>query len=54
MAQLIDEGLAAIAAEKGTSFDVGRFADARKIFEHVALAAEFDEFLTLPAYELLD
>ncbi|MEO8697546.1 MAG: malate synthase A [Acidimicrobiales bacterium] len=54
VAQLIDEGLVAIEAEKGTSFDVSRFADARKIFEHVALAAEFDDFLTLPAYELLD
>ncbi|MEO5841572.1 MAG: malate synthase A [Acidimicrobiales bacterium] len=54
VAQLIDEGLVAIAAEKGTSFDVSRFADARKIFEHVALSPEFDDFLTLPAYELLD
>jgi len=54
VAQLIDEGLAEIAAEKGSSFDVARFADARKIFEQVALADEFDDFLTLPAYELLD
>jgi malate synthase len=52
--QLIDDGLAAIAHEKGASFDVARFADARKIFEQVALADEFAEFLTLPAYELLD
>jgi malate synthase len=54
VAQLIEDGLVAIAAEKGSSFDLARFADARKIFEHVALADEFDEFLTLPAYELLD
>ena len=54
VAQLIDDGLVAIAAEKGSLFDVARFADARKIFEHVALAEEFDDFLTLPAYELLD
>ena len=52
--QLIDEGLAGIAAEKGNAFDAARFADARKIFEHVALADEFDDFLTVPAYELLD
>jgi malate synthase len=52
--QIIDETLVAIAAEKGTSFDVARFADARKIFEHVAFADEFVDFLTLPAYELLD
>ena len=47
-------GLSEIAAEKASSFDVARFADARKIFEHVALADDFDDFLTLPAYELLD
>ena len=52
--QIIDEGLRAIAAEKGASFDVARFADARKVFEHVALADDFADFLTLPAYELLD
>jgi malate synthase len=52
--QIIDDGLTAIANEKGASFDVARFADARKIFEQVALADEFAEFLTLPAYELLD
>ena len=54
VAQLIEEGLADIAAEKGSAFDAARFADARKIFEHVALADDFDDFLTLPAYELLD
>jgi malate synthase len=52
--QIIDDGLTAIANEKGASFDVARFADARKIFEQVALADEFADFLTLPAYELLD
>jgi malate synthase len=52
--QIIDEALVAIAAEKGSSFDVARFADARKIFEQVALADDFADFLTLPAYELLD
>ena len=54
VAQLIDEGLVQIAAEKGAAFDVARFADARKIFEHVALGDEFADFLTLPAYEILD
>jgi malate synthase len=54
VAQIIDEGLAQIAAEKGASFDDARFADARKIFEQVALADDFADFLTLPAYELLD
>jgi len=31
----------------------GRFDDARAIFEEVALADEFVDFLTLPAYERL-
>jgi malate synthase len=54
VAQIIEETLTAIATEKGTAFDAARFADARKIFEHVALADDFDDFLTVPAYELLD
>jgi malate synthase len=54
VSQFIDDGLAAIAREKGAAFDDARFADARKVFEQVALADEFAEFLTLPAYELLD
>jgi malate synthase len=32
----------------------GRFADARELFEQVALADEFVEFLTLPAYDYID
>jgi malate synthase len=36
------------------AFEGGRFADARELFEHVALADEFTEFLTLPAYDYID
>jgi malate synthase len=32
----------------------GRWEDAREVFESVALAGEFVEFLTLPAYERID
>ncbi|TMF25789.1 MAG: malate synthase A [Chloroflexi bacterium] len=32
----------------------GRFEDARRIFEEVALAEDFQEFLTIPAYEHID
>jgi len=32
----------------------GRFAEAREIFERVALADDFVEFLTLPAYQYID
>ena len=31
-------------------FDAGRWADAREVFEEVALAEQFVDFLTLPAY----
>jgi malate synthase len=34
--------------------DGGRFAEARELFERVALADEFIEFLTLPAYDYID
>ncbi len=32
----------------------GRWDDARALFDEVALSEEFEEFLTLPAYELID
>ncbi len=32
----------------------GRFEEARRVFDQVALADEFVEFLTLPAYDLID
>jgi malate synthase len=34
--------------------DGGRFQEAREIFERVALADDFVEFLTLPAYDYID
>jgi malate synthase len=36
------------------AFEGGRFAEARELFERVALADEFTEFLTLPAYDYID
>jgi malate synthase len=35
-------------------FEGGRFTEARELFERVALADEFVEFLTLPAYDHID
>jgi malate synthase len=32
----------------------GRWDEARTLFDRVALEEEFEEFLTLPAYEYLD
>ena len=51
----IDEELGKLREAMGEqSYDAGRFKEAREVFEQVALADEFVEFLTLPAYELLD
>jgi malate synthase len=36
------------------TFATGRWKQARTVFEQVALADDFVDFLTLPAYELLD
>ena len=51
---VIDEEMARIAAEQGaTRMERGRFAEARKLFEALSTAPTFEEFLTLPAYEML-
>jgi len=45
------EQLAEIATEIGeTAYAAGRFELARQVFEQVALAGDFADFLTLPAY----
>jgi malate synthase len=38
----------------GARFDRGHFPEARKLFEGVATSGELVDFLTLPAYEVLD
>jgi hypothetical protein len=40
-----------VACEKGAC--PGRLGDASVLFERLAIADEFEEFLTLPAYERL-
>lgn len=40
--------------ETGEHLDIEQIHTARKIFEDVALSSEFAEFLTLPAYELIN
>ncbi len=51
---VIDEEMERIAAEVGSErMERGRFADARKLFEALSTAPTFEEFLTLPAYEML-
>ncbi len=50
-----DDVTAQIRAELGADvYDGGRWKEARSTFEEVALSDEFDAFLTLPAYDLLD
>lgn len=52
--QTIDEELKKIRAEVGdTAFSGGRFPQARALFEQLCLAETFEEFLTLPAYDML-
>jgi len=52
---IADEETDRLRSELGRDvFEEGRFAKARTLFEAVSLADEFPEFLTLPAYALLD
>jgi malate synthase len=53
--EILDEEMDKIHAEVGDEvWAKGRPEETRKIFEQVALGEEFPEFLTLPAYELID
>jgi malate synthase len=53
--RLIDEEMMAIESEVGAGrFARGRYAAARRLFIHLSTAPDFVEFLTLPAYDLLD
>ncbi|HEX2259663.1 MAG TPA: malate synthase A [Actinomycetota bacterium] len=53
--QLIDEEVAKIAGQAARDAQgEGRLRSARKLFEMVALSDPFIEFLTRPAYDLLD
>jgi malate synthase len=52
---ITDEELASIRDELGDeAYRAGRWEEARRLFEQVALAEEFEEFLTLPAYDVLE
>jgi malate synthase len=49
-----DEELVRLRESLGEeAFRRGRFEDARELFDQVALSPEFEDFLTLPAYERL-
>ena len=51
VARIIDEELAKVREQGGEEFRTARYADAVALFKEVALADDYSEFLTLPAYE---
>jgi malate synthase len=52
--QVADDVMAQVQTEVGDdAYATGRWAQAREVFESVALDDEFVDFLTLPAYDLL-
>ena len=53
--QVLDEETAQIRHEVGeATWGAGRPEETRRVFEQVALSEPLIEFLTLPAYDLLD
>jgi malate synthase len=53
--RLLAEEMAALEQALPTqAFVSGRFADAIRLFRDMSLASRFEEFLTLPAYEVLE
>jgi malate synthase len=53
--KIADEETDRLRAELGhDEYEQGRFDEARTLFEQVALAEQFPEFLTLPAYQILE
>jgi malate synthase len=49
--RIIKEELATIRDSAGAAFDAARYDQAVALFAEVALADDYAEFLTLPAYE---
>jgi malate synthase len=49
--RLIEEEMSAIRDQEGDGFGGGRWGDARSLFTEMALAEDFEDFLTIPAYE---
>ncbi|WP_423202201.1 malate synthase A [Herbihabitans rhizosphaerae] len=53
--RVVNEELATIRDTLGAEpFEASRFGEARALFERVALSDDFVDFLTVPAYELID
>ncbi len=50
----LDEEMAGLKQALGAAYESGRFAEAVRIFADMSLSSECEEFLTLPAYEVLE
>jgi malate synthase len=54
-ARVVEEEMQRIRREVGDArFSGGRFPEARDLFVRLSTAPKFEEFLTLPAYDLLE
>ena len=51
---LLGEEMAGLKQTLGAAYESGRFAEAIRIFADMSLSPECEEFLTLPAYEVLE
>ncbi|HWF75764.1 MAG TPA: malate synthase A [Caulobacteraceae bacterium] len=51
---VLGEEMAGLKQTLGAAYENGRFAEAIKIFSDISLSPECEEFLTLPAYEVLE
>jgi len=53
--RVIEEEMGSLPGEVGPErFDAGRFEEARRLFEHLCCSERLEEFLTIPAYGLLE
>jgi malate synthase len=52
--KIVPEELARIEKEVGPAFAKGKYREAAEMFSKMSMSSEFDDFLTLPAYERLD
>jgi malate synthase len=54
-ALVVEEEMKRIHGEVGDArFQGGRFPEARELFVRLSTAPSFEDFLTVPAYDLLD
>jgi malate synthase len=51
--EVLDQEMARIREQVGSDFDRRAFQQGRELFEEVALADDFADFLTLPAYDVV-